>query len=298
MMIKVVSMILMGSFLASAGEWVNLWPGEAPGAKPLPAGSEQVGKGLRYSEVEVPQYQLFQPENPNGQALVLLPGGGYSIVSGENEGEGVAKWCIERGITAMVVKYRVSRKDESGYQFPVPQLDARRAIRTMRSKAEEWGVDPSKIGVMGASAGGHLASTCATLFDEKLETGEGDAIDVVSCRPDFSVLLYPVIGMDSKWGHGGSKRRLLGENPSEELVELNATHRQVTKETPPTLIVHSADDQTVPLRNAAEYMSACAEHGVPVTAAIYPTGGHGFGWKGRGAAQEWMKVLEEWLGTL
>ncbi|MGJ8726374.1 MAG: alpha/beta hydrolase [Roseibacillus sp.] len=298
MIAKVVSIVLAGSLMGDAEEWVNLWSGEAPGAKPLPAGSEQVGEGLRYSEVEVPQYQLFQPEKPNGQAIVLLPGGGYSIVSCENEGVGVANWCVERGITAMVVKYRVSRKDESGYQFPVPQLDARRAIRTMRAKAEEWGVEPSKIGVMGASAGGHLASTCATLFDEKLESGEGDAIDAVSCRPDFAVLLYPVIGMDSPWGHGGSKRRLLGENPSPELVKLNATHLQVTKETPPTLIVHSADDKAVPLRNAAEFMSACAEKDVPVSAAIYPTGGHGFGWEGRGAAKEWLQVLEVWLGEL
>ena len=295
---KVAAMILAGCLLGNAEDWVNLWPGEAPGAKPLAAGSEQMGEGMRYSEVEVPQYQLFQPEKPNGQAIVILPGGGYSIVSVENEGVGVAKWCAERGITAMVVKYRVSRQDESGYQFPVPQLDARRAIRTMRAKAEEWGVEPDQIGVMGASAGGHLASTCATLFDRKLEKGEGDSIDEVSCRPDFAVLLYPVIGMNEPWGHGGSRRRLLGENPSEELVQLNATQLQVTKETPPVLIVHAADDKTVPLRNAAEFMSACAEKGVPVSAKIYATGGHGFGWEGRGAAKDWLQVLEGWLGSL
>ena len=298
MMAKVVLMALMGSLTGSAAEWVNLWPGEAPGAKPLAAGSEQVGEGLRYSEVEVPQYQLFRPEKPNGRAVVILPGGGYSIVSCQNEGVGMAEWFVERGMTAMVVKYRVSRKDESGYQFPVPQLDARRAIRTMREKSKEWGVDPNQIGVMGASAGGHLASTCATLFNERLETGESDAIDEMSCRPDFAVLLYPVIGMDSEWGHGGSRRRLLGENPSEELVKLNATQLQVTKETPPTLLVHAADDKTVPLRNSAEFMSACAEHGVPVSAAIYATGGHGFGVKGRGECKEWLQAMEAWLKTL
>ena len=297
-MAKVVLMMLVGSLMASAAEWVNLWPEEAPGAKPLAAGSEQVGEGLRYSEVEVPQYQLFKPEKPGGRAVVILPGGGYSIVSCQNEGVGMAQWFVEHGITAMVVKYRVSRKDESGYQFPVPQLDARRAIRTMRVKAKEWGVEPNQIGVMGASAGGHLASTCATLFDEKLETGEGDAIDGVSCRPDFAVLLYPVIGMDSEWGHGGSRRRLLGKNPSEELVKMNATQLQVTKETPPTFLVHAADDKTVPLRNSAEFMSACAEHGVPVSAAIYATGGHGFGVKGRGEARVWLQALDGWLKTL
>ena len=151
---------------------------------------------------------------------------------------------------------------------------------------------------MGASAGGHLASTCATLFGEKLETGEGDAIDEVSCRPDFAVLLYPVIGMDEPWGHGGSKRRLLGENPSEELVKLNATQLQVTKETPPVFLVHAADDQTVPLRNSAEFMSACAEQGVPVSAAIYATGGHGLGPRGGGRPRSGCQALEGWLKTL
>ena len=139
MMAKIVSMVLAGSVMAGAAEWVDLWPGEAPGAKPLPAGSEKVGEGLRYSEVEVPQYQLFQAEKPNGRGIVILPGGGYSIVSCQNEGVEMARWFVERGITAMVVKYRVSRKDESGYQFPVPQLDARRAIRTMRVNGEGVG---------------------------------------------------------------------------------------------------------------------------------------------------------------
>lgn len=299
MMRKMVASVYGLSCLAlTAGEWVNLWPNEAPGAVPLPAGSEQVGEGLRYTEVEVPQYQLFRPDNPNGRAIVILPGGGYSLVSVQKEGEGVGKWCAERGITAMVVKYRVSRKDESGYQFPVPQLDARRGIRTMRSLAQELKIDPQKVGIMGASAGGHLAATCATLFEMDLEPGDKDAIDKLSCRPDFSILLYPVIGMDSEWGHGGSARRLLGKNPTQKVLKICSPYRQVTAQTPPTFIVHSADDHTVPLRNAAEFMSACAEKKVPVRAAIYPTGGHGFGWEGRGAARGWMKELEEWLQTL
>jgi acetyl esterase/lipase len=177
-------------------------------------------------------------------------------------------------------------------------MDARRAIRTMRAKADEWNVDSAQIGIMGASAGGHLAATCATLFNEKFEAETSDAIDQVSCRPDFSVLLYPVIGMDVAWTHQGSSRRLLGENPDEEIVKLASPHLQVSKETPPLFLVHASDDGGVPLRNAAAYMSACAEHGVPVRASIYPTGGHGFGWRGRGAATGWMERLEEWLLTL
>ena len=162
-MAKVVSMALMGSLASSGAEWVNLWPGEAPGAKPLAAGSEQVGEGLRYSEVEIPQYQLFQPENPNGRAVVILPGGGYSIVSCQNEGVGMAQWFVERGITAMVVKYRVSRKDESGYQFPVPQLDARRVYSDDEGEGEGLGSGPesdwSDGGIGGRASGLDLRDT-------------------------------------------------------------------------------------------------------------------------------------------
>ncbi|MBK1833311.1 alpha/beta hydrolase [Roseibacillus ishigakijimensis] len=280
-----------------AAEWIDLWPGAAPGAPRPPAGSEKINDGWRYTDIEVPQYQLFKPAEPNGQALVILPGGGYSILAMAHEGTEIGQWCAERGITAIVVKYRVSGNDEFGYQFPVPQLDARRAIRTLRAHAAEWGVDAGRIGVMGSSAGGHLASTCATLFDQKLEKGEGDAIDALSCRPDFAVLLYPVIGMDQDWGHGGSARRLLGAEPSSELRTLCATYRQVSEQTPPVFLVHAADDSGVPLRNSAEFMSACAEKKVPVRAAIFPTGGHGFGWKGRGASEGWMTHLAAWLKT-
>ena len=292
----IVMLALVGSLAAS--DWTNLWQGEAPGAPRPPEGSERVLEGQRFTDVEVPQYKLYQPEVPNGRGVVILPGGGYRLVSMEQEGYAIAEWCAKRGITAMVVKYRVSQNEKFGYQFPVPQLDARRAIRTMRAHGEEWGLDPKKIGVLGASAGGHLAATCMTLFDQKLETGEGDAIDGLSCRPDFAVLLYPVIGMDSSWGHRGSKLRLLGKDPSQKILLECSSYRQVTPNSPPVFIVHCADDPTVPLRNSAEFMSACAEKKVPVRAVIYPTGGHGFGGPGRGDARGWLTQLDLWLAKL
>lgn len=285
----------------AAEDWVNLWPGVAPGAPQPAAGSETVREGQRFTDIEVPQYQLFQPQDAkdrNGLGVVILPGGGYTILAMAHEGVEIGEWCAQRGITAMVVKYRVSGKDSFGYQFPVPQLDARRALRIMRSQAEEWGVDAEKIGVMGASAGGHLASTCATMFKEPLETGELDAVDQLSCRPDFAVLLYPVIGIDSPWGHGGSARRLLGEIPTPELRKRCATHLHVTPATPPIFLVHASDDHSVPLQNTAEFMMACARQQVPVRAAIFPTGGHGFGAQGRGSAAGWMLQLEGWLEAL
>lgn len=297
MMFKVVLLLCFSAGLLGAEEWEDLWKGEAPGALRPVEGSEKVEKGSRYTDVEVPQYRLYRPKEPNGMGIVILPGGGYSLVSMEKEGYLLGRWCAERGITAMVVKYRVSRNPDFGYQFPVPQLDARRALRVMRSQGEEWGVNQDNIGVLGASAGGHLASTCATMFTEQWEENE-DAIDRLSCRPDFAVLLYPVIGVGEPWGHQGTTRRLLGEAPTAELVQQCATHLRVTKETPPVFILHAADDTTVPLRNSAEFMSACAEKGVSVRAAIYPTGGHGFGGEGRGACKSWLSELEAWLATL
>lgn len=287
---------VLGAFLSMAtADWVDLWEHDAPGAERPPAGSEEVREGDRYTNIETPQYKIYQPENPNGVGVVIFPGGGYRVLAMSHEGKGIGEWCTRLGVTAMIVKYRVSESADFGYQFPVPLLDARRAIRTMRTHAEEWGLDAKKIGVMGSSAGGHLASMCLTLWGVELSEEVDDKLVEVSCRPDFGVLVYPVISIGESWSHGGSGKQLLGETPSEELLQLCSTQRQVTKETPPVYVVHAADDRSVPLRNAAEFMSACAEEGVPVTAEIFPTGGHGFGWRGKKSAKGWIDGLEKWL---
>ena len=287
-----IALMLMTG-MAVAGEWVNLWPGEAPGAKRPPAGSESA-KGLNFRDVEVPQYTLFKPEKSNGTAVVVIPGGGYGVVCADHEGKQVGEWLAARGVTAMVLKYRVG-KPEFGYHFPVPQIDARRAIRTLRAKAEEQGVDPGKVGVMGFSAGGHLASTCLTMFDDSFEEETSDVIDAVSCRPDFGVLCYPVIAMGEPYCHGGSVKNLLGPEPDEGLLAQCNTALRVTAETPPVFLVHAADDYVVPLRNGTEFAAACAEKKVPVTAAIFSQGSHGFGMGGRGDSKGWTERLEEWL---
>ena len=292
---KTIALLLITAFPALAGEWQNLWPGEAPGA-PRPAeGTEIVKDEWRFREVEVPQYHVFRPEKPNGQCVVVLPGGGYGTLAGDHEGRQFGEWFAKQGITAMVVKYRISGGDGKRYHFPVPQIDARRAIRVARSMAEEWRIDPERVGVMGFSAGGHLASTCLTMFDDTFPQETNDAIDALSCRPSFGILVYPVISMTKPYGHGGSKRRLLGENPSPELVARCDTALRVTEKTPPILIVHSADDTVVPLRNALDFIDACVAHKVPVTAHIYPTGGHGYGFAGKGGAEGWTARLAEWL---
>jgi hypothetical protein len=170
---------------------------------------------------------------------------------------------------AVLVKYRVSAKDEAGYGFPVPLMDARRAIRLTRSKAKEWGIDPARIGVMGSSAGGHLASMCATMWDEKLPQETGDPLDALDCRPDFAILIYPVISMTEKWGHDGSKRRLLGPSPDPEIVARVSTEKRVNRRTPPCFLIHAADDSGVPARNSLEFAARCAENQVRTPSPVF-----------------------------
>lgn len=290
---KVIALLVLMTGMALGESWVDLWPDTAPGAKRPPAGSESA-QGLNFRNVEVPQYQLYKPEQPNGTAVVVIPGGGYGVVCADHEGKQVAEWLVERGVTALVLKYRVG-KAEFGYQFPVPYMDARRAIRTVRAKAGEWGVDPGKVGVMGFSAGGHLTSMCATMFEEKYEEESSDVIDGVSCRPDFAVLCYPVIAMGEGYCHAGSVRNLLGAEPGKDLLARCNTAKRVTGKTPPVFIVHSANDYVVPLRNGTDFAAACAENKVPVNAAIFAEGGHGYGMPGRGDSAGWTERLEKWL---
>lgn len=167
------------------------------------------------------------------------------------------------------------------------------AAALAREKAAEWQIDPDKIGVMGSSAGGHLASMCVTLFDETSDL-EGKE-QLVSCRPDFGILVYPVIGLDQPWGHGGSRRRLLGPENPDGLAEQLATYRRVTENTPPCFLIHATDDKAVPVRNSIEFASACAEKGVPVVLQVVQQGGHGFGLSGRGDAANWPTLLVRWL---
>lgn len=281
-----------------SADWLPLWPGVAPGGNKPPVVSESEGEGGRLTDIDTPEYQVFLPRKASkrtGAAVVILPGGGYTILAMSHEGVDYAKWLTERGVVAVLVKYRVSGNDAAGYGFPVPLMDARRAIRLTRSKAREWNVDPTKVGVMGSSAGGHLASMCATLWDEKLPDETAEEIDSFGCRPDFAILVYPVISMVEKWGHGGSKRRLLGSSPDAALAERVSTERRVDGRTPPCFIVHAADDGGVPVRNSLEFAARCAENKVPVVCHVFAEGGHGFGLNGKGDSIGWPARLESWL---
>jgi acetyl esterase/lipase len=238
-----------------------LWPEGAPGA----VGEEDLDK---------PSLTICLPDpaSANGIGVVVCPGGGYAMLAMDHEGEQIADWLNAHGIAAFVLKYRLGPR----YHHPAPLQDAQRAIRIVRSRAQEFGVDPARIGILGFSAGGHLASTAGTHFDSG-DPASQDPIEKQSCRPDFMILVYPVLTMTDPHTHQGSRKNLLGENPSPDLIELLSNEKQVTPETPPAFLVHGHDDGPVPVQNSLQFYAALKEAGVVGELHVYERGKHGFG---------------------
>ena len=227
----------------------------------------------------------------SGMAIVICPGGGYGGRVVGPEGHGIAAWLNKHGITGVVLDYRLPAGRHS-----VPLMDAQRAIRTVRANAKKWDLDPKRIGIMGFSAGGHLASTAGTHFDEGNATA-ADAIDRESCRPDFMILVYPVVTMGDKT-HSGSKNNLLGKDPSPELMKLYSNELQVTDKTPPTFLAHALDDKPVPPENSRALYAALQQHNIPAKYLELPSGGHGLnGYKGP-MWDAWQEQSLAWLATL
>jgi acetyl esterase/lipase len=217
---------------------------------------------------------VHRPEKPNGAAAVICPGGGYGGLVTGAEGHGIAKWLNAHGITGVVLEYRLPKG-----RSVVPLLDAQRAIRTVRANAKAWGVDPMKVGIIGFSAGGHLASTAGTHFDDG-DPKSADPVEKLSCRPDFMILVYPVITMGEKT-HGGSRTNLLGNKPDDKLVKLFSNETQVTEKTPPTFLAHPKDDTVVVPENSKAFYDALLAHKVPARYLELASGGHGInGYKG------------------
>jgi acetyl esterase/lipase len=256
-----------------------LWPGDVPNA---------LGK----EEPDTPTVRIHKPPQgkSNGAAVVVCPGGGYSIIAMDHEGSQVAHFLNSKGITALVLRYRLSP-----YRHPVPLSDAQRAIRYARANAESLGISPKRIGVMGFSAGGHLASTAATHFD----AGKPDAtdpVDKVSCRPDFLILGYPVISLTAEFAHKGSVGNLLGNNADQAQLDNLSNEKQVTKDTPPTFLFHTAEDTGVPPENSLAFFAALRKHKVPAELHIYQQGPHGVGLApGDPALNTWKDRLIDWL---
>ena len=260
---------------------MELWPDAPPGA----LGTESKDK---------PTITMHLPITVNSTraAVVVLPGGGYHRLAEDHEGRQIARWLNSYGVAAYIVKYRHAGK---GYGYPAPQDDAQRAMQIVRSKAGQWELDANKIGVLGFSAGGHLASTVTTLFDTEYGMA-GDASDNVSSRPDFSVLCYPVISMTQWFTHRGSKRNLLGEQPDAELVKLMSTELQVTEKTPPVFLLHADDNREVWPENSIAFYTALRKVKVKAELHIYEKGGHGFGLgQGKGPVESWPNVCRDWI---
>jgi acetyl esterase/lipase len=260
----------------------------------------EVKEIVRYSLVQEPNIAVFLPPKriATGQAVVVCPGGGYGVLAYDWEGTSVAKWLNSKGIAAVVLKYRLPNAKSNITPHLTPMMDAERAIRLVRAHAPEWNVQALKVGVMGFSAGGHLASTLGTHFDEG-NTASADSVERHSSRPDFMVLIYPVITMDKQFTHSGSRNNLIGANPTPELKRLYSNELQVSKQTPPTFIVHSTDDKGVPVENSLLFYQALKAKEVPAEMHIYPYGGHGFGLAtGRGYLESWPDRCLDWLRSL
>jgi acetyl esterase/lipase len=259
---------------------VEVWPQGAPTSNGITT-PEEGSNTDRVSNVSSPRMYVHLPQSkaqPTA-AVVICPGGGYSRLAMDHEGHQLAQWLCEQGVAGVVLKYRMPNGHHE-----VPLSDAQQALRLVRSHAKAWNIAPNKVGIAGASAGGHLASTALTHFADS------------ASHPSFGILFYPVVSMDSVVSHGGSRKLLLGEKPAAEMGKFYSNEQQVSAQTPPTILVLSDDDKTVLPRNSVDFYAALKRYKVPAAIYIFPTGGHGWGMKPSFAYHEQLKdLLRAWL---
>lgn len=280
-------------FLSNAQiETVPLYDGEAPYTK-KGIDRDELGEGGRVTRVAAPELTVYLPTKvpSNRMAILICPGGGYGILAIEHEGHAIARWYSERGYVAAVLKYRLPEEELLYEPWLVPLSDAKAGIQQLRKKADEWGIDPHKVGVLGFSAGGHLASSLSV-------HGEKAGNPALNSRPDFSILVYPVISMDTTITHQGSRKNLLGEKLGTEWEKYFSNDTQVDETTPPAFIVHSWDDRSVPAENSIRYAMALNKFGTNVELHLFEKGGHGYGMGNRenhGNAAEWIAMSDKWI---
>ncbi|MBI1342274.1 MAG: prolyl oligopeptidase family serine peptidase [Terrimonas sp.] len=276
---------------------IPLYKGAVPNAKPVMDEENSTFRDnvTRIAKVSHPTLTVYTPAKPNGQSVIICPGGGYAILAFDKEGTRIAQVLNSWGITAFVLKYRLPDDSYCIDKSLAPLQDAQQAIRLVRENAEAFGVDKHKIGIMGFSAGGHLASTAATHFTVPADPGE---TDTTSLRPDFAILIYPVISFDSSIAHMGSRYNLIGKAADQDQVQFFSNELRVSAKTPPSFLVHAGDDGTVPVENSIRYYQACIRNKVPAELHIYPHGGHGFGLYNTTTKDNWMERLHNWLRGL
>jgi acetyl esterase/lipase len=269
---------------------IPLWPEGVPNAKAT--SGPEVLNGELVSHVSQPTLTYYPAANdrPARTAVIICPGGGYEFLAFAHEGRQYAQWLSSLGVAAFVLKYRLS-----DFGHPAPLQDVLRAIRTVRAHAADYGVAPDRIGVMGSSAGGHLAASAATMFDDPAGR-TGASLDAVSARPDFAMLVYPVITLMAPTAHAGSRHALLGANPAPEMVKQMSVETRVGPQTPPTILFHSQNDGAVPVDNSILFFQALTRAHVPAELYLFERGGHGMGMAaGQGDASLWPRRAEEWL---
>jgi acetyl esterase/lipase len=281
----------MSAPLFAQDKVVKVWPNGAPNHNGMDEPEEKF-EGVRVRNVSEAEMYVYLPEKEKntGAAVVICPGGGYWIEAMDHEGYQMAEWLQEKGVAGIVLKYRLPYG-----QHEIPSGDARQAMRIVRNHAEEWGINPSKIGIAGSSAGGHLASTVGTRFDYG-NPDSNDPLEKISCRPDFMLLLYPVITFREAFGHMGSRKNLIGEGNDWKLVEKYSNELHVSPETPPTFLVLADDDKGVVPRNSVEFYLALKENNVPAEMHIFAEGGHGFGMNKKNLpVDQWPGLFYNWL---
>ena len=290
-------MVLIGmtEYLKAQNQEIQVWENEIPTSIKSNDYKEVkvFEKGIlnQVSRVTVPTMSVFSPEIANGTAILIFPGGGYTNLSIDKEGFKVAQWLNSLGITAFVLKYRLPSDIIMEDKTIGPLQDAQEAMRFIRRNTEKWNLRAHRIGIIGFSAGGHLAATLATHYNDVVYK----VSDSVSAKPDFSILIYPVISMEENISHKGSRNKLLGISPSNELIEKYSNEKQIDSLTPPTFLAHAIDDKSVPVENSMQYFLALKQHAIPSEIHLYQTGKHGFGLGREGSSKNWTKQCEEWL---
>ncbi len=279
----------------SAQQIIPLYPHAIPNSTTYPMKEirmEKDGQLLGYRSISQPTLAVYLPDEKiaTGAAVVICPGGGYGMESYRLEGTNIAEAFVKKGIAAFILKYRLPSDSIMPDKSVGPLQDAQQAIKTVRQRANEWKLNPAKIGIMGFSAGGHLASTTGTHFNKSYIPNDEN----INLRPDFMILIYPVISMKEGLTHGGSKTNLLGKSPSEEQIALFSNELQVDANTPPTWITHTGDDTVVPVENSILFYKELIRNKVPAEMHLYPAGNHGFVLKL--PTDEWMQPLFGWMG--
>lgn len=278
----------------TAQQVIPLYKDSIPNSIPCENKEETKYSGFLLTQnVSIPTLTVFKPQKQSDKksAVIICPGGGYAVLATGHEGKDVAEALNKMGVTAFMLKYRLPNDTIMKDKKIAPLQDAQRAIQMIRENAELWNIDPNKIGILGFSAGGHLAATASTQFEREVIANPKHT----SLRPDFSILLYPVISFTDSLTHMGSRINLIGKNPSKQLIEQYSNELQVTAKTPPAFLVHAADDGLVPVGNSIAYYEALLKNGVLSEMLLYPHGEHGFGMINRSTDDRWMDNLKNWM---